>query len=88
MHKFGPIVNVDESKSPFKNSRRLVTNFDVKGDAKVAHSSVQPGRRAYKDKASGEYRHESVWKYLFTHPVDEVGIATPTDEGCEKHHKQ
>jgi hypothetical protein len=86
MHRFGPIVNVDKVKAPYLNTRRLVTDFDVNGDAKRAHSSVQPGRSAYKIK--GKYPHEAVWRYLFTHPVDVVGKATSTDPSCIKIQKQ
>lgn len=40
--EFGPIVNVDQSKPPYGNTRRLITDGDVKGDDKRAHSSVTP----------------------------------------------
>jgi len=80
--QFGPIVNVDETKPPFGNSRRLITAADVKGDAKRAHSSVVPGSASSKD-ASGALMHEAVWRYLYTHPVDEVGSPVPADEDCE-----
>ena len=86
LHEHGPIVNVDQTKYPFKNSRRLITDFDVKGDAKRAHSSVQPGSRAYKDN-KGKYMHEDVWRYLFTHPVTRTGRATPLDPGCDKNQR-
>src|SRR5438552_14535683 len=72
LHQFGPIVNVDQAKPPYSNTRRLITDADVKGDAKRAHSSVTPGSAAPKDKA-GKFLHEDVWRYLFTHPVEEVG---------------
>ncbi len=88
MHNFGPIVNVDQSQYPYGNTRRLITDFDVGGDADVAHSSVQPGSRAYYDKENQRYMHEDVWRYLFTHPVDQVGTAVPTDDGCIKDIKQ
>lgn len=88
MNRFGPIVNVDNDKPPFQNTRRLITDFDVGGDAGIAHSSVQPGRRAYKDKTTGKSMHEAVWRYLFTHPVDIVGASDPPDDGCVKHQKQ
>lgn len=88
LHKFGPIVNVDKVKAPFQNTRRLITDFDVKGDEKVAHSSVQPGSRAFKDKASGKFMHEAVWKYLYTQPVDVVGKPVPMDNNCDKEQKQ
>ncbi len=81
LHAFGPITDVDASAAPFGNSRRLITKFDVKGDAKRAHSSVQPGNAAGKN-AKGEFLHEAVWKYLFTHPVDRVGAPTPIDPEC------
>ncbi|MEZ6046589.1 MAG: hypothetical protein R3C11_13655 [Planctomycetaceae bacterium] len=83
LHQFGPIVNVDETQPPYGNTRRLITDFDVKGNNGRAHSSVMPGGNAGKD-AEGNYLHEDVWKYLFTHPVDEVGEATPLDESCVK----
>lgn len=81
LHKHGPIVDVDKTPAPFGDSRRLVTAFDVKGDAKRAHSSVTPGGAASKD-ASGRYTHEAVWRYLFTHPTDRVGPATPINPKC------
>lgn len=83
MNKFGPIVNVDNVGPPYENTRRLITDFDVKGNAKRAHSSVQPGGNAGKD-ADGNYIHEAVWRYLYTHPVDVVGKAVPQDEDCNK----
>lgn len=69
---FGPVVDVDKTPPPFGNTRRLITAGDVKGDARRAHGSVTPGKSAPKD-ASGQFLHEAVWKYLFTHPVEEVG---------------
>lgn len=81
LHQFGPIVDVDSIAAPFGNSRRLTTKFDVKGDAKRAHSSVVPGAASAKDERGG-HRHESVWKYLFTHPVEAVGVAVPLDPEC------
>lgn len=83
LNKFGPIVNVDKVAAPFGNSRRLVTDADVKNDEKRAHSSVTPGGAAVKD-ASGKFIHESVWKYLFTHPVEKVGEAVEADPNCKK----
>jgi hypothetical protein len=79
--EFGPIVDVDKVKPPFENTRRLITAADVKKDANRAHSSVVPGGAAVKD-AAGKFVHEDVWKYLFTHPVDEVGKPTPHDTEC------
>lgn len=88
LHKFGPIVNVDHNEPPYGNTRRLVTDFDVNGDVNRAHSSVTPGRRAKKNATTGAYGHEAVWKYLFTHPVDETGEAVPMDPNCNKNQKQ
>jgi hypothetical protein len=88
MHKYGPIVNVDKTKPPFENTRRLITDFDVGGDARVAHSSVQPGSRAFKDKSTGRFMHEEVWRYLYTHPVDVVGESVPMDDSCLKNQPQ
>ena len=82
MHRFGPIVDVDQVGFPFGNTRRLTTAFDVKGDARRAHSSVVPGNAAYRK--NGEYVHEDVWRYLFTQPVDRVGKAQAQDPGCKK----
>lgn len=88
MHQFGPIVNVDREAAPYGNTRRLITDFDVGGNANRAHSSVVPGRAAARDPDTGEYLHEDVWRYLFTHPVDSVGMPTPMDESCEKNQRQ
>ncbi|MEM6364943.1 MAG: hypothetical protein AAF745_10980 [Planctomycetota bacterium] len=82
LQAFGPIVNVDDSSPPYGHTRRLITDFDVDGNAKRAHSSVTPGKAAAKTE-SGEYRHEHVWRYLFTHPVESVGDAVPLDPGCD-----
>lgn len=82
LHQFGPIVNVDQAKPPYGNSRRLITDGDVKGDAKRAHSSVTPGKASVQD-AAGKYLHEDVWRYLFTHPVEEIGKPVPHDESCQ-----
>jgi len=87
LHKFGPIADVDASVPPYGNTRRLITNFDVQGNAKRAHSSVTPGSAAAKDK-DGKFLHEAVWDYLFNHPVDKVGSAVPQDEDCVKDQKK
>lgn len=81
LEKFGPVVDVDKTPAPFANSRRLITSADVKKDAKRAHSSVVPGGAAVKD-ANGKYIHEAVWRYLFTHPVDQVGKAVSPEPDC------
>lgn len=87
LHQYGPIVNVDKTPFPYKNTRRLITDFDVDGNDKRAHSSVVPGRAAGKDQ-DGNYIHEDVWRYLYTHPVDVVGEAVPMDDDCLKDQKQ
>ena len=74
-------MDVDASAPPYGNTRRLTTHFDVKGDAKRAHSSVTPGSAAGKN-AAGQYLHEDVWRYLFTQPVDAVGDAVAPNPDC------
>lgn len=81
LHRHGPIVDVDAGAPPYGSTRRLTTAFDVKGDARRAHSSVVPGSAAAKD-ADGRFKHEAVWRYLFTHPVDESGPEVPLDPEC------
>lgn len=81
LNQFGPVVNVDKLGAPYGNSRRLITNADVLGDAKRAHGSVVPGGSAVKD-AAGRFIHEDVWRYLFTHPVEETGEPAAHDPGC------
>ncbi|QDT66909.1 BPSS1187 family protein [Calycomorphotria hydatis] len=86
LNEFGPIVDVDAVPAPFENSRRLITSFDVGGNANKAHSSVIPGGNSYRDK-DGNFMHEEVWRYLFTHPVDEVGEPVPQDDSCDKNQR-
>lgn len=81
LHQHGAIVDVDASAPPYGNTRRLITAFDVKGDARRAHSSVTPGNAAAKD-AVGKFLHEPVWRYLFTHPVEQTGTPAPIDPEC------
>ncbi|MDG1976414.1 MAG: hypothetical protein P8I39_07740, partial [Akkermansiaceae bacterium] len=83
LHKFGPIIDVDENKPPYANTRRLITNFDVKNDANRAHSSVTPGSRSFRDQ-DGNLRHDPVWEYLYTHPVEEIGQSVPSTKALEK----
>jgi hypothetical protein len=78
LNRFGPIVNVDRAQPPFSNTRRLISDADVRGDARRAHSSVVPGNAAVKD-AGGQFVHEAVWRYLFTHPAESVGEAEAAD---------
>lgn len=81
LNQFGPVVNVDQVSPPYGNTRRLITDANVENDAKRAHSSVVPGGAAVKD-ASGKFLHENVWRYLFTHPVEETGNPVPHDPAC------
>jgi len=81
LHTHGPIVDVDQSQPPYENSRRLISAADVGGDANRAHSSVTPGGVSPKD-ADGNFLYEPVWKYLFTHPVDQTGEPTERDPTC------
>jgi len=83
LHAFGPIVNVDETPFPYGNSRRLITDCEVGGDANKAHGAVTPGKSSGKA-PDGTYLHEDVWRYLYTHPVDEVGTAVAMDASCLK----
>lgn len=83
LHEFGPIIDVDKVAPPYKNSRRLITEADVGGNPNRAHGCVVPGGSAVKD-ADGKFIHEEVWKYLFTHPVEEVGEPVQPDENCRK----
>ena len=83
LHHFGPIIKVDDAQPPFENSRRLITDADVKNDAKRAHSSVTPGGAAVKDKA-GTFIHENVWRYLFTAPTEVTGTPAAPDPACLK----
>ncbi|MBM3966510.1 MAG: hypothetical protein FJ308_15815 [Planctomycetes bacterium] len=83
LNKYGPLIDVDLVGPPFENSRRLMTSADVNGDEKRAHSCVTPGKAAVKDKQGG-YLHSAVWRYLFDHPIDQVGAETPLDPDCRK----
>lgn len=83
LHHYGPIVNVDNAKSPYGNSRRLITSLDVKNDPKRAHGAVTP-RTSGPKKPDGSLAYEDVWRYMFTHPVGKTGDPTPTDYACVK----
>lgn len=83
LQRFGPIVNVDKARLPYGNTRRLISDADVKGDPKRAHSSVTPGGASPKDKA-GNFLYEDVWRYLFNQPVEESGPPVPPDPDCAK----
>jgi hypothetical protein len=85
LNEYGPLVDVDKAKPPFSNTRRLITNADVKGDANKAHGASVPGGPSPKN-AKGVYLYEDVWKYLFTHPVDRLGPAVPAETDCKLEH--
>lgn len=85
MHKFGPVVDVEASKPPFENTRRLVTSRETKAQM-VAHNGVAPNDFAFRD-ADKKFVHAEVWKYLFTHPTSEVGKPTDLDPDCQKKSK-
>jgi hypothetical protein len=82
LHDYGPQVNVDKASPPYSNTRRLITEADVKNDPNRAHGAVVPGGNSPKDK-SGKFLYEDVWRYLFTHPVNEIGERTPPDPDCQ-----
>ena len=85
--EYGPIVNVGEVAAPFGMSRRLITSSDVDDNLRRAHTTVVPGGSAVKNE-EGEYIHEAVWRYLFTHPVDQTGKPVPLDPNCKSDHKK
>ena len=70
--RFGPLVNVDKARVPFGNSRRLITNCEVNNDARRAHGIVARGDG-----------WEAVWRYLYTHPVDQTGHPAALDPDCK-----
>jgi hypothetical protein len=84
MHNHGPIVNIDAAKSPYGNTRRLITNIDVKNNAGRAHTIVVPGGKDL----MGQWVYDEVFRYLFTHPVDQSGPAVPMDADCEMEQQQ
>lgn len=84
--KYGPIVNVDEVAAPYGKSRRLITTSDVGNNPRRAHTTVVPGGSAVKDE-QGQFIHEAVWRYLFTHPVDQTGKPVSLDPNCKVDHK-
>ena len=64
--------------SKFKAPRAVITDADVKKDPNRAHNCIVPGGGSPKDK-SGKFLCEDVWRYLFTHPVDQTGKPVPAD---------
>jgi len=83
LNKSGPIINVDDAKPPYSNSRRLITSADVGNNANRAHSASTPGRNSPKG-TNGKLLYEDAWKYLYTHPVDKVGASVDPEERCQK----
>jgi len=81
LHQYGAIVNIDDTAHPYGNSRRLITAADVDGKPDRAHNAVIPGAAAVKG-SNGNYIHEDVWRYLFTHPVEETGEPVPAEQDC------
>ena len=81
LNEFGPVVNVDEVPFPYGNTRRLITTADVDNNPGRAHTTVVPGGSSVKN-AAGAMVHEPVWRYLFTHPVEQTGAAAPPDADC------
>ena len=82
MNQCGEVINVEKSLPPFENTRRLITDCDLKGNERHAHSGVVPKQSAFKNE-EGAFRHEAVWKYLFLHPVDKIGEPFGQDADCE-----
>ena len=58
LHHYGPIVNVDESKPPYANTRRLITSLDVGGDAEKPTVSSHPASQP--QESQWHARHEPV----------------------------
>lgn len=83
LQAYGPIVDVDKQQPPYGHTRRLITEAQVGGDEKRAHSCVTPGKAAVRD-ADGNYLHKDVWKYLFTHPVEAIGQPVASDPSCQR----
>lgn len=81
LHHFGPIVNVDETRPPYRNTRRLISTADVGNNPGRAHSASTPGGSSPKDK-KGAYLYEDAWRYLFTHPVAKTGNPVKPEERC------
>jgi hypothetical protein len=82
LNQCGDVVNVEKSSPPYENTRRLITDCDLKGNVRQAHSGVVPKQSAFRNDA-GTFRHEAVWKYLFLHPIEKIGEAVSPDTDCE-----
>ena len=84
MHHHGPVVNIDAAKPPYGHTRRLITNIDVQHNGNRAHTIVVPGGKD----AMGQWVYDEVFRYLFTHPVDQSGPAVPMDADCKMDQRQ
>jgi hypothetical protein len=82
LNQCGDVVNVENSSPPYENTRRLITDCDLKGNVRQAHSGVVPKQSAFRND-EGAFRHEAVWKYLFLHPVEKIGKEVGPDADCE-----
>ena len=78
MHDHGPLVNVDTAKPPYGNTRRLITNIDVNNNSGRAHTIVVPGGKD----VIGQWGYDEVFRYLFTHPVEQSGPSVPMAADC------
>jgi len=87
LNRHGAIIDVDKFPPPYRNTRRLISTFDVGGNTRRAHVAVVPGSSARRD-AKGKYLHEATWKYLFTHPVEKRGTAVPRNPNCKKQQRR
>jgi len=81
LHNYGPLINVDEAKPPYSNTRRLISTANVGNNPGRAHSASTPGSPSPKGK-DGKYLYEDVWKYIYTHPVKETGKPVKPEESC------
>ena len=86
LHHYGPVTDVAKQAPPYVHTRRLITQFDVKGNSNRAHVAVVPGAAALRTN-SGGYAHEPVWEYLFTHPCSQTGPPVPQDTKCKKNQR-
>lgn len=82
LNRFGAVIESDCTPPPFKNSRRLTTQQDVKNDPAKAHGFVQPNKNSPKD-SQGNYLQDAVWKYLFTSDVNTVGTMVPAESSTQ-----
>jgi hypothetical protein len=78
LHQHGPVVNIDTAKPPYGNTRCLITCIDVQNDAGRAHTIVVPGGKD----AMGQWGYDAVFRYLFTHPVEQSGQPVSMDADC------